>query len=54
MSYATMFRRQPVRTLQQNKAIENHCRLGFETSHPRFAYVRRNVTIVLSVNSGFE
>lgn len=39
---------------QQETALRNHCRLGFETFHPRFAYVRGNVSIVLSLNSGYE
>lgn len=39
---------------RQETALRHHCRLAFETSHPRFAYIRGNVSIVLSVNSGHE
>ena len=39
---------------QQRIAIENHCRLAFETFHPRFTYIRGSVSIVLSLNSGYE
>ncbi len=40
----------------QRTAIENHCRMAFETAHPRFARVlpQWGVSIVLTVNSGWE
>lgn len=43
-------------TPSQKTAIEHHCRLAFETAHPRFAWLdrRRGVSIVLTVNSGWE
>ena len=41
-------------TKAQLCAIENHCRLGAETAHPRFRSVGRDFSIVLSVNSGYE
>lgn len=40
----------------QQIAIDNHCRFGFETAHPRFAHALRLVPgcVVLTVNSGYE
>lgn len=38
----------------QATAIRNHCRFGFETMHPRFAYRDGDWHVVLSVNSGYE
>lgn len=40
----------------QQTALENHCRLACETTHPRFAHVdeQRHCSIVLTVNSGYE
>lgn len=35
-------------------AIRNHCRLAGETIHPRFAHVTGLVSVVLTVNSGYE
>lgn len=36
-------------------ALANHCRLGVETAHPRFARVDPlGFSIVLTVNSGYE
>ena len=39
---------------RQLTAIEHHCRLAFETYHPRFKYVRGDVSIIVTVNSGHE
>ena len=39
---------------KQRNAIENHCRLAGETAHPRFGWTAGGVTIVLTVNSGYE
>jgi hypothetical protein len=43
-------------TEMQLTAIQNPCRFGFETAHPRFsrALPERRCSIVLSVNSGYE
>ena len=43
-------------TPAQQTAIDNHCRLGFETANSRFAYLdrKRGVSVVLTVNSGYE
>lgn len=38
----------------QKTAIENHCRLAVETMHPRFHWARNGVSIILTVNSGYE
>jgi hypothetical protein len=40
----------------QKTAIENHCRFGFETAHPRFSWndYENGVSVVLSVNTGYE
>jgi hypothetical protein len=38
-------------------ALADHCRLAFETGHPRYAFVDPvdpRVGVVLSVNSGWE
>ena len=41
---------------QQKLALDNHCRFAFETAQPRFALglEKRHVSIVLTVNSGYE
>lgn len=39
---------------QQKSAIENHCRLAVETLHPRFHTVRNGISVILTVNSGYE
>jgi hypothetical protein len=41
---------------RQRAALAHHCRLAFETAHPRFGYLDRdgNATVVLTVNSGYE
>lgn len=41
-------------TKAQRTALDFHCRLACETSHPRFARVQGRYSIVLSVNSGYE
>ena len=38
----------------QATALAHACRLAGETVHPRFAYRRPLVTVVLTVNSGYE
>lgn len=38
----------------QEIAITYHCRLAGETVNRKFAYVVGNVSIVLTVNSGYE
>jgi len=38
----------------QRTAIENHCRLAGETINLRFAQALPLVSIVLTVNSGYE
>ncbi len=38
----------------QQIALEHHCRLAEETVNPIFGYVYPGVSIVLSVNSGYE
>lgn len=35
-------------------ALADHCRLAAETIRPRFAYRSGMVTVVLTVNSGYE
>ena len=41
-------------TPQQKIAIEHHCRLSIETMHPRFSWLSLGVSVVLTVNSGYE
>jgi len=43
-------------TTAQLTALQNHCRLAYETFHPRFCGVRNGgaVSVVLTVNSGYE
>lgn len=40
----------------QKTALDYHCRLACETSHPRFARLVRGgkFTVVVTVNSGYE
>lgn len=38
----------------QRVALRHHCRLGIETAHPRFQWMERELSIVLTVNSGYE
>lgn len=40
----------------QRRALAEHCRLAVETMNPAFAYAlpKRNVSVVLTVNSGYE
>lgn len=37
-------------------ALRHHCRFGFETMHPRFAFLDGGgkASVVLTVNSGYE
>ena len=39
---------------QHNIALKNHCRFAFETAHPDFHFFRRGLSVVLTVNSGYE
>ena len=39
---------------QQTIALRRHCRLGGECAHPRFATADAHVSVVLTVNSGYE
>lgn len=41
-------------TRHTETAINYHCRLGVETMHPRFGWVIRGFSVVLTVNSGYE
>ena len=41
-------------TPAQQVALQHHCRLAFETTHPRFAHLRGGYSLVLTVNSGYE
>jgi hypothetical protein len=38
----------------QTTAIENHCRMAMETMHPRFIHRRGMVSVIVTVNSGYE
>lgn len=38
----------------QQTAISRHCRLAIETMNPRFNHRHRDLTVVLTVNSGYE
>ncbi len=38
----------------QQIALEHHCRLAEETTRPQLGYRYIGVSIVLSVNSGYE
>jgi len=38
----------------QKVALENHCRLACETMHPRFHYHDSGVSVIVTVNSGYE
>jgi hypothetical protein len=40
--------------IHQKTALENHCRLAVETMHPRFHWIKDRVSIILTVNSGYE
>jgi len=39
---------------QQRTALDYHCRLAIECTHPRFMRVVGRYSIILSVNSGYE
>lgn len=39
---------------QHAVALKNHCRLAFETMHPDFHFVRRGLSCIVTVNSGYE
>lgn len=38
----------------QRTAVENHCRLACETTHPRFARMGPGYSVIVTVNSGYE
>lgn len=42
------------RTGAQQLALDHHCRLAGETTHPRFHYLIPGASVVLTVNSGYE
>lgn len=35
-------------------ALKHHCRFAFETAHPQFHFSRRGLSVILTVNSGYE
>lgn len=39
---------------QHNLALKYHCRFAFETCHLRFHFFRRGLSIIITVNSGYE
>ena len=39
---------------QHNIAIKNHCRFAFETAQQQFHFIRRGLSCILTVNSGYE
>lgn len=39
---------------QHNVAIKNHCRFAFEMMHPQFHFSRRGLSVIVTVNSGYE
>lgn len=41
---------------RQAIALENPCRMAFETAHPRFCYVDypHCLSIIITINSGYE
>lgn len=41
-------------TPQQQTAIKYHCRLAGETIHPRFRRVNELISIIMTVDSGYE
>jgi hypothetical protein len=38
----------------QRIALDRHCRLSIETMHPDFGRRLRGLSVVLTVNSGYE
>lgn len=41
-------------SFQHRTALQQHCRFAFETAHPRYHFHRRGLSVVLTVNSGYE
>ena len=41
-------------TAAQQTALAHHCRLAVETVHPRFARLHGRISVILTVNSGYE
>ena len=41
-------------TGQQQRALQHHCRLSCETIHPRFRVVQPPLSVIVTVNSGYE
>lgn len=40
---------------QRVRALQHHCRLAAETTHPRFKWLDpRGFSVILTVNSGYE
>jgi hypothetical protein len=39
---------------RQRTALQNHCRLAGECLHPRFIELRGDVSLIVTVNSGYE
>ena len=40
--------------LAQRIAIQHHCRLAFETAHPRFCQLHGDISVIVTVNTGYE
>jgi hypothetical protein len=53
MSVYRTFRTQSL-DRQRQLALAHHCRLAFETTHPRFAWIEGGHGVILTVNSGYE
>ena len=41
-------------TPQQETALAYHCRLACETFHPRFRALHGEISIIVTVNTGYE
>jgi hypothetical protein len=39
---------------QHNLALKHHCRFAFETANPQFHFFRRGLSVIVTVNSGYE
>lgn len=39
---------------QQRAALSHPCRFAFETMHPRFKWIDKGMSFILSVNYGYE
>ena len=38
----------------QRIALQHPCRFAFETAHPRFRVRERGLSVIVTVNSGYE